>query len=123
MRNLFIILFALYSSFAFGLPSEEDLKTIKLPLIHVVTVDSVDPSFEVVSPPEGCFGSSITNNEYEKGRIYITLGDSLIMTAAIFSKTQQVAKSGSAETEALLKSDLPTKSSWKKKLIYSPEKR
>ena len=86
MRNLFVILFALYSSLAFGLPSEEDLRAIKLPLVHVVTTDSVDPSFEVVSPPEGCFGSSITNNEYEKGRIYITLGDSLIYDSGDFFK-------------------------------------
>ena len=86
MRNLYTILFALYFSLAFGLPSEEDLRVIKLPLVHVVTIDSVAPSFEVVSPPDGYFGSSITNNEYEKGRIYITLGDSVIYDSGNYFK-------------------------------------
>lgn len=87
MRNLFVTLFlTLYSLIALGLPTEKELRAIGLPLVHVVTVDSVDPSFDVVSPPEGCFGSSIINNEYEKGRVYITLGDSLIYDSGDFFK-------------------------------------
>ena len=81
-----VMLFWVMFPKVWGLPKESDLKSVGFPLVHLLTVDSVVPPFEELYPPEGCFGSSIQNNEYVKGRVYVTFGDSLIYDSGDYMK-------------------------------------
>ena len=54
---------------------------IALPVLHIQTVDGEMPSRTVINAPEGCMGTSITNNNYVPGRMVMTLkGDTLYDT-------------------------------------------
>ena len=55
-----------------------------LPILHIETVDSVMPTCEVVYPPEGCFGRSITNNEKIGGRLWIESDGDTIYDSGIY---------------------------------------
>lgn len=81
-----VVLFGLIIPKVLGLPKETDLRSVGFPLVHLLTVDSVVPPFEEIYPPEGCFGASIQNNEYVKGRVYVTFGDSLIYDSGDYMK-------------------------------------
>ncbi len=49
-----------------------------LPLINIVTQDSVMPTCTIATPPEGAIGIGITNNNHVPGRMVISLkGDTL----------------------------------------------
>ena len=64
----------------FSLPAqaEADVEWPAIPLLEIVTQDSVWPTCTTVHAPEGCLGTSITDNEYVPGRMVITLcGDTL----------------------------------------------
>ena len=63
---------------------------IALPVLHIQTVDGEMPSRTVINAPEGCMGTSITNNNYVPGRMVMTLkGDTLYDT-----KEYEKSKSG-----------------------------
>ena len=54
---------------------------IALPVLHIQTVDGEMPSRTVINAPEGCLGTSITNNNYVPSRMVMTLkGDTLYDT-------------------------------------------
>lgn len=40
-----------------------------MPIIRIETVDFEDPTYEIAEAPEGCFGSSVIDNEYKKGAL------------------------------------------------------
>lgn len=48
------------------------LDTIDIPVLHFTLTDGKFPDFECVMPPEGCIGTSITNNEWVEGELIIT---------------------------------------------------
>ena len=52
--------------------------SIGLPIVYVLTVDSVMPTYERVEAPAGCDGVGITNNEKVPGRMWIVqAGDTI----------------------------------------------
>lgn len=54
------------------------MDSLALPLLTIVTQDSVMPKADPIKAPEGCIGTSITNNDYVAGRMTMTLlGDTL----------------------------------------------
>lgn len=44
-----------------------------LPLLNIVTIDGVMPSYSIIKAPEGAVGVGITNNNHIPGRMVITL--------------------------------------------------
>lgn len=59
-----------------------------LPLLSIVTKDSVMPSRTVVEAPEGCLGTSITNNKYVQGRMVMTLGSDTLYDSGQYVKNE-----------------------------------
>ena len=51
---------------------------LQLPILDIVTIDSVWPSCDYVSAPTGAWGQSITNATKVPGRMRMVLGDSLL---------------------------------------------
>lgn len=56
----------------------DTLRTLKIPLLTITTVDGAEPQGFPIYPPEGCVGVGLTGNEYVQGRLVITLGDSVL---------------------------------------------
>ncbi len=54
------------------------LSRLKIPVLDIVTIDSVWPTCDYVSAPEGAWGQSITNATKVPGRMRMTLGDSIL---------------------------------------------
>ncbi len=57
-----------------------------MPLIDIVTVDSVMPVCDVANPPSGCSGITITNNEYVPGRMVMTYSSDTIYDSGEYVK-------------------------------------
>lgn len=59
---------------------------IKLPVLHITTSNGEEPTFNVVYPPSGAFGKSITNNDKVPGRLVITLLNDTLYDSGDFEK-------------------------------------
>lgn len=72
IKSIFVILLFICSS----IKAENQWPNI--PLLDIITVDNIMPTATVIEAPEGCVGTSITENEYISGRMVMTLkGDTL----------------------------------------------
>ena len=65
---------------------EETVSEIKLPVVHILTEDSIEPSCQTIMHPEGCIGQSITENHYVKGSMTIHDGDELLYNSGEYEK-------------------------------------
>ena len=58
--------------------SNDDIKWPDMPVLYITTVNGDTPKCTVVAAPEGCIGTTITNNDYVPGRMVMVLkGDTL----------------------------------------------
>lgn len=64
----------------------EELKTMDVYVLDFKLKDGAFPTFDVVDPPEGCNGLSITNNEYVTGELDITLKGEAVYRSGHWSK-------------------------------------
>ncbi len=62
------------------------LKAIALPLLDIETENHADPTFTPIYAPEGCWGISLTDNEYVAGRLQMTLLDSILYDSGDYVK-------------------------------------
>ncbi|MDE5790461.1 MAG: CotH kinase family protein [Muribaculaceae bacterium] len=69
----------------------EELKAMDVYVLDFQLKDGAFPTFDVVTPPEGCNGLSITNNEYVTGKLDITFkGDKVYRSGEWVKKTSGV---------------------------------
>lgn len=74
MKKVCFLLFVIAEAFVV---SAQELPA-DMPLIDITTDGGVEPTCRVVSAPEGCIGTSITDNNYVTGRMVMTInGDTL----------------------------------------------
>jgi len=59
-----------------------------IPLINIVTQDSVMPTYTIVTPPEGAVGIGITNNKHVPGRMVMTLKGDTIYDSGEYKKSE-----------------------------------
>ena len=64
------------------------LRSMELPVLDIVCVDSVEPTYDEVSPPPGGMGKSITNATKVPGRMTITLGADTLYDSGFFVEDQ-----------------------------------
>lgn len=57
---------------------DNELRTIKLPLIEIVTSNGQDPTGTNIPAPDGLWGIGLTENEYVVGHMRMTLCDSML---------------------------------------------
>ena len=57
-----------------------------IPLLSIETVDGETPTCVVVKAPEGCIGTSITDNDYVPGRMVMTLGGDTLYDSGEYVK-------------------------------------
>ncbi len=85
MNRLFRLLFGVFLFVVPGLalyplPAQaaKDVEWPAIPLLDIVTEDNMFPTFTIVKAPDGCIGTSITDNSYVPGRLVMTVcGDTL----------------------------------------------
>ena len=65
---------------------ENIVSRINLPVIHIITEDSIEPSCKIIEHPEGCVGHSITDNNYVKGHMKIHLDTMLVYDSGDYVK-------------------------------------
>ncbi len=69
----------------------EELNAMDVYVLDFKMTDGAFPTFDVVTPPEGCNGLSITNNEYVTGSLNITLkGEALYQSGEWVKKESGV---------------------------------
>ena len=64
----------------------ERCQNLDLPILYIVTQDSVFPTYTAVDAPEGCDGQGITNNEKVPGRMVIVLNRDTIWDTGEYVK-------------------------------------
>ena len=88
--SIFCVLLVSHSVYAtWDVTNEEMLARCRatgLPILHIETVDSVMPSYEVIYPPEGCVGLGITNNEKVPGHLWIEEGGDTIYDSGVYKE-------------------------------------
>lgn len=57
-----------------------------IPLLRIETIDGVMPSCDIINAPEGCYGTTITNNSYVKGEMIITKNGETIYYSEPYKK-------------------------------------
>ena len=70
---MFTFVFIPFYVEAFTESELNELKGLNIPLFIIETTDGVNPSCEYISPPEGCIGETIQNNEYVTGSLIVIL--------------------------------------------------
>lgn len=79
-KTLIAVLLTLLIS-TIGWAQISELEKIAMPVLYIETVDGVMPTCTVVHAPEGCIGTSITDNQYVPGRMVMKIkGDTLYDT-------------------------------------------
>ena len=68
MRQFLLIFFSLIQTVVHAQISDN-----LIPLLNIETVDGEMPTYTIVNAPEGCIGTSITDNNYVPGRMVMTL--------------------------------------------------
>lgn len=66
--------------------SQNNIEWPDFPVINIVTIDSVMPSYDIIYPPEGASGVGITNNNHVPGRMVITLKGDTIYDSGTYIK-------------------------------------
>ena len=67
---------------------ENIISKIDLPVIHIITEDSIEPSCKNIMHPEGCLGQSITDNNYVKGEMTIHKDSILVYSSGKYVKKE-----------------------------------
>lgn len=63
-----------------------DLSASDYPVLHIHTVDSQMPQADMIEPPEGQPGVSITNNSYVAGRMVMTVSNDTVYDSGSWEK-------------------------------------
>ena len=63
------------------------IPSIGIPVINIVTIDSIMPKCEIIYAPEGCSGVGITHNNYVPGRMTMILDDDTIYDSGEYEKS------------------------------------
>ena len=105
----------------------EELKGMKIPVLSFTFEDDQFPSYDVIEPPEGCWGLSIINNEYVKGSLVMTLGEEEIYNSGEYEDKEsgvRVKYRGNTSTaqEYILKKSFKIKLSKKADLLLRDDK-
>lgn len=59
---------------------------IALPVLHIYTINGEMPTRTIINAPEGCLGTSITNNNYVSGRMVMTLNGETLYDTGEYEK-------------------------------------
>ena len=57
-----------------------------IPLLEITTVDNIMPTATIIHAPEGCVGTSITDNDYVPGRMIMTLNGEILYDSKEYEK-------------------------------------
>lgn len=81
----------LCSASLFGMSAQDSLykqrcEALDLPILYIVTQDSVMPTYTVIEPPPGCDGLGITDNEKLPARMVIVLANDTIYDSGEYKK-------------------------------------
>ena len=71
----------------FSLEMQAQVSDIDLPVLNISTVNNEMPTCDIVNAPEGCIGTSITNNNYVPGRMTMTLKDETLYDSGDYEKS------------------------------------
>lgn len=76
-----IVMCGLFMTLSAAAQHTEECDYDRIPLLIFNTIDSVMPTRTIISAPEGCVGTSITDNNYVPGSLCMVLdGDTLLQT-------------------------------------------
>lgn len=84
--SLSFFLFFIYLSIN-AIEKKNEIDT-DIPVLKIETIDGVMPTCDIIEAPEGCFGTSITNNNYVSGRMVITLKSDTVYDSKEYVKGQ-----------------------------------
>lgn len=59
---------------------------IALPVLHIQTIDGEMPTRTIINAPEGCLGTSISNNNYVPGKMVMTLNGETLYDTGEYEK-------------------------------------
>ena len=102
---------------------KEKCAKLDLPILYIITQDSVMPTYTAVEAPPGCDGVGITNNEKVPGRMVIVLNEDTLYDTGEYKKdtsglTIKVRGNTSASTTSTEKKPYKIKLQKKKDLLF-----